>query len=76
MNSTQGLTVTHHFQLSMSEATTCKLEEIAAEKNTNPSDILSRAIALYSVAARAEKRSHHLAILDKNSNVLNQIIGI
>jgi hypothetical protein len=52
------------------------LEELAGSQHTTKSDVLRKAIALYDVAAEAKKKDQRIGILDKDRNVLTEIVGV
>jgi predicted transcriptional regulator len=52
------------------------LEELAEMGHSTKSEILRKALALYYVAAKAGQDAKRLAIVDKDRNVLTDIVGI
>ncbi|MDX1252314.1 MAG: ribbon-helix-helix protein, CopG family [Gammaproteobacteria bacterium] len=53
-----------------------QLEALAEEEGTSKSDIMRKAIALVTVAVEAKQKGQKLGILDKDRQVLSEIIGL
>lgn len=52
------------------------LEELAARSHSTKSDVLRKAIALFEAASNAKKEGQRVGILDKDRNVVTEIVGI
>jgi predicted transcriptional regulator len=62
--------------LSLSPELNERLEQLAASSHTTKTEILRKAIALYDVAAEAKTEKKRLGILDKDKQLLTEIVGI
>ena len=52
------------------------LEELAERSHSSKSDVLRKAIALFDVAAQAKQKDQRIGILDRDDNVVKEIVGI
>lgn len=52
------------------------LQELADRSHSTKSDILRKAIALFEAASNAKKEGQRIGILDKDRNVVTEIVGI
>lgn len=52
------------------------LEALAESQHTTKSEVLRKAIALFDVASEAKEKDQRIGILDKDRNVVTEIIGI
>lgn len=62
--------------LDVSSKVNDQLEALADEENTSKSDIMRKAIALVMVSVAAKHKGQKLGILDKNRQVLYEIVGL
>ena len=51
------------------------LEQLSANAHTTKSETLRKAIALFAIATEAKMEKKHIAILDNNKHLLEEIIG-
>jgi predicted transcriptional regulator len=52
------------------------LQALADSQHSSKSEVLRKAIALYNVAAEAKQKDQRIGILDKDRNVVTEIVGI
>jgi hypothetical protein len=64
------------FTLELTGKANEKLEQLARSSGGNKSEVLRKAIALLEVAAEAEDNGQHLAVANKNNEVVHTIIGL
>lgn len=64
-----------HFDLAMSPATSKAFEALAAERQLSLSDVMQRAMALFTEAERARKRGHTLGVLDAEKKPVAELVG-
>jgi predicted transcriptional regulator len=62
--------------LSLSPELNERLEQLAVSGHTTKTEILRKAIALYDVVAEAKTEKKRLGILDKDKQLLTEIVGI
>jgi predicted transcriptional regulator len=67
---------TVRLSLTLSPELNDRLEQLAASSHATKTEILRKAIALYDVVAEAKADKKRLGILDKDKNVLTEIVGI
>jgi predicted transcriptional regulator len=67
---------TVRLSLTLSPELNDRLEQLATSSHTTKTEILRKAIALYDVVAEAKTEKKRFGILDKNKNVLTEIVGI
>ena len=53
-----------------------RLEEIARESRCTKNEVFRKAFTLFDVAFEAKKNKQRIGILDKDKNLLTEIIGI
>jgi predicted transcriptional regulator len=53
-----------------------QLADLASSKSTSKSEIVRRALALYMVAAEAQIKGQHVALVNDENKVLKQVVGI
>ena len=52
------------------------MSQLAEETHTTKSDLLRKAIALIEVAVHAKQRGEKLGLMDKDRNVVTEIVGL
>lgn len=62
--------------LDVSSKVNDQLEALAEEEGTSKSDIMRKAIALVIVTVEAKHKGQKLGILDKDRQVLSEIVGL
>ena len=62
--------------LVLSPQLNARLDELAEKAHATKSDVLRKALILYDVAAEAKEKGERLALIDKDRNVLTEIVGI
>jgi predicted transcriptional regulator len=62
--------------LAISPELNARLGELASASHTTKSEILRKAIALFDVVAEAKLEKKRFGILDKNKQLLTEIVGI
>ena len=67
---------TVRLSLTLSPELNDRLEQLASSSHATKTEILRKAIALYDVVAEAKANEKRLGILDKDKNVLTEIVGI
>lgn len=67
---------TVRLSLTLSPELNARLEQLATSSHATKTEILRKAIALYDVVAEAKAENKRLGILDKDKNVLTEIVGI
>jgi len=64
-----------HFDLAMSSATSEAFKALAAERQLSLSDIMQRAMALFTEAEKARKRGQSLGVLDADKKPIAELVG-
>lgn len=72
----QRRTPTVRVSLDMSLEANELLESLAAANSTTKSQILRRAVTLYHVAFEAKNQGNHVGILDRDKQVITEIVGL
>lgn len=67
---------TVRLSLSLSPELNERLEQLATSSHTTKTEILRKAIALYDVVAEAKTEKKRLGILDKDKQLLTEIVGL
>lgn len=62
--------------VSLSPELNDRLEEIMREQRCTKQEVFRRAFVLYSVVAEAKQNKQRFGILDKDKNLLTEIVGI
>ena len=67
---------TVRLSLDMSPEANALLEQLAAAGGTTKSQVMRKAIALFHLATQAQLDGQQVAVLDRNKNLVKEIIGI
>lgn len=62
--------------LELSEEVNAKLEAFARKAHTSKSEVLRRSLGLYDIAAEAKDDGLKLGLLDKDRQVIREIVSI
>lgn len=62
--------------LELSPDVNAKLEDFARKAHTTKSEVLRRSLGLYDIAAEAKEDGHKLGLLDKDRQVITEIVSI